>query len=89
MNGTTPSTDPTARDTRLAERGWTRRFTAASPRLEEMVTLYESTGHEVRIEPIEDAEVAAVCRACELARQASVVYTRRADRGAARESAGS
>jgi hypothetical protein len=36
----------------LEAEGWTWRFAAASPRLEEMADLYRSLGHEVRLEPL-------------------------------------
>ena len=47
--------------------GWERRFVAAPPRLEEAVTLFEASGFEVRLEPIERDERPAECGDCQLA----------------------
>lgn len=57
---------------------WERRFAAAPPRLAEMVMLYESLGYEVRLEPVERAELPVSCDNCALALSLSrAIYTRR------------
>lgn len=57
---------------------WERRFAAAPPRLAEMVTLYESLGYDVRLEPVERAELPVSCDNCALALSLSrTIYTRR------------
>lgn len=65
------------RDLALAREGWRRRFVGAPPRLTEMVELYESLGHEVRLEPLLEEDLAATCAGCVVALTAfRVVYTR-------------
>ena len=62
----------------LAREGWTRRFVAAPPRLQEAASLYESLGYEVHLEPITREELQAECEDCHLAAQLfRVIYTRR------------
>lgn len=66
------------RETGLAREGWTRRFTAAPPRLEEAVELYESLGYEVRLEPPSPDELREECEGCPLTPALfRVIYTRR------------
>lgn len=61
-----------------AQEQWERRFAAAPPRLQEMVTMYESLGYEVRLEPITPAELPASCDNCAVALALSrAIYTRR------------
>ncbi len=57
--------------------GWTRRFAAAPPRLQEMVTLYESLGYEIRLEPLGSEDTPPTCGDCTIASAlARVIYTR-------------
>ena len=57
---------------------WERRFAAAPPRLQEMVTMYESLGYEVKLEPITAAELPPSCDNCAMALALSrAIYTRR------------
>lgn len=57
--------------------GWTRRFVAAPPRLQEAVELYRELGLEVRLERPGPEDLAEVCEGC-LAAAAlfRVIYTR-------------
>ena len=65
------------RDTELAADGWERRFVGSPPRLAEMVELYESLGHEVHLESLEDADLEDRCAGCRLALTLfRIVYTR-------------
>ena len=54
----------------LEKQGWTRQFEAAEPRLSEAVSMYEETGYEVHLEPLdvsqadENSEECKRCRAC-------------------------
>lgn len=62
----------------LEESGWTRRYVGAPPQLDDQVELYESLGLEVRLEPVEPADLADLCAGCSLATSLfRVVYTRR------------
>jgi len=68
-----------ARDRALAEDGWCRRFVGAPPRLEEVVELYRSLGHEVRLESVIEQDLDHDCAGCTLALSLfRIVYTRRA-----------
>lgn len=72
---------PGERDRRLAEQGWVRRFVAAPPRLEEWRALYETLGHEVRLERPGEEELAEACAGCGLALELfRVLYTREGPR---------
>lgn len=65
------------RDAALAGDGWHRRFIGGPPRLAEMVELYESLGHEVRLESLEDDDLEDQCAGCRLALTLfRIVYTR-------------
>ncbi len=79
MGGTTGSRDLEAwREGQLARAGWTRRFIAGPPRLEEAVELYETLGYEVRLEPVSSEELREECEGCALAPALfRVIYTRR------------
>lgn len=69
---------PGERDRRLARAGWTRRFVAGPPRLDEAVALYRSLGLEVRLERPEPVELAEACGDCRLALELfRILYTRR------------
>jgi hypothetical protein len=58
--------------------GWERRFIAGPPRLAEVVELYRSLGHEVRLESVRPDELERHCRDCALALALfRVVCTRR------------
>lgn len=73
-----PGLRPGERDRRLADRGWVRRFVAAPPRLREAVELYESTGHEVRLERPGPDELSDACGGCAAAVELfRIIYTRR------------
>lgn len=62
----------------LARAGWTRRFVAGPPRLQEAVELYEALGYEVCLEPVSPAELGDECEACALAPALfRAIYTRR------------
>ena len=72
----TPRTEE--KDRELARSGWIRRFVGGPPRLGELRELYESLGHEVRLERLSPEELAEECRDCRLALELfRVVYTRR------------
>ncbi|HEX6135907.1 MAG TPA: hypothetical protein VFZ24_18180 [Longimicrobiales bacterium] len=61
----------------LERAGWTRRFAAAPPRLDEMIELYRSLGLEVRLEPVDPATLDADCAGCFAAAAATrIIYTR-------------
>jgi hypothetical protein len=65
------------RDADLVEHGWTRRFVAAPPRLQEVADLYRELGHEVRLEPVRQDELGSSCEDCALALSLfRTVYTR-------------
>ncbi len=67
------------------EKGWTRQFEAAEPRLSEAVGLYEEMGLEVRLEPLDVCAEEAPghdcdsCRACFLGIEDRyrVIFTRK------------
>ena len=54
----------------LEKQGWKLQFEAAEPRLSEAVSMYEETGYEVHLEPLDvseadrDSEECKRCRAC-------------------------
>lgn len=65
------------RDEELLQAGWTRRFVGAPPRLQEMISLYESLGYEVHLDPVPPEELEDDCQGCRLAVTLfRVVYTR-------------
>ena len=65
------------KDAELAREGWIRRFVGGPPRLREVRELYESLGHEVRLETLSPEELAEECGDCRLALELfRVVYTR-------------
>jgi hypothetical protein len=58
--------------------GWTRRFAAAPPRLEEMSRTYAEIGLAVLHEPLDDSLLDAGCTGCAPARATfRVIYTRK------------
>lgn len=61
----------------LERDGWTRRFVAAPPRLDEMVALYGSLGFDVRVEPLDAGELDDDCADCLTGEAPRIVYTRR------------
>lgn len=66
------------KDAELAREGWSRRFVGGPPRLREVRELYESLGHEVRLETLSPEELAEECGDCRLALELfRVVYTRK------------
>jgi hypothetical protein len=72
----TPRTEQ--KDQELARDGWIRRFVGGPPRLLEIREVYETLGHEVRLETLSPAELAEECGDCRLALELfRVVYTRR------------
>ncbi len=65
------------RDQELAGPGWTRRFTAAPPRLNELRELYATLGYEVMLDPLLPGELADECEGCTLALSLfRMIYTR-------------
>jgi len=72
----TPRTE--RKDAELAREGWIRRFVGGPPRLLEIREVYETLGHEVRLETLSPDELAEECGDCRLALELfRVVYTRR------------
>ena len=72
----TPRTE--RKDEELAREGWIRRFVGGPPRLLEVREIYETLGHEVRLETLSPEELAEECGDCRLALELfRVVYTRR------------
>lgn len=69
-----------ARDASPELAGWTRRFTAMGPRLNEAVELYRGLGFEIRLEPgepqAETAPDASGCAQCFVMTLARTIYTR-------------
>lgn len=64
------------READLITQGWTRRFVAAPPRLQEVAELYAALGYEVRLEQVDGEELADQCRSCALAAGLlKIVYT--------------
>lgn len=71
----TPRTEQ--KDAELAREGWIRRFVGGPPRLVEIREVYETLGHEVRLETLSPEELAEECGDCRLALELfRVVYTR-------------
>jgi hypothetical protein len=79
----------TEREQELHNEGWVRRFVASEPRLSEMATLYEESGFEVHLEPIENVRDlnpdSAECQQCTVCfdgveDQYKVLFTRPATR---------
>ncbi len=69
----------------LEAEGWTRRFTAIGPRLNEAVELYRGLGYELRLEPADAGEVGLsdeTCAQCLVMTLARTIYTRRPVTGA-------
>jgi hypothetical protein len=67
------------RDAELVRAGWSRRFTAAPPRLQEMAELYRSFGLEVHLEPLAGTDFTGDCAGCHAAAAAArTIYTREA-----------
>jgi hypothetical protein len=68
----------------LVREGWTRRFVASEPRLNEALELYRSMGNEVHLEPLPPVdcdsagEESEECRACfkGFENQYKIIYTR-------------
>ncbi|MFQ6123973.1 MAG: hypothetical protein ACE5R6_05115 [Candidatus Heimdallarchaeota archaeon] len=63
----------------LEKEGWTRQFTIEEHRVSEYVELYESLGHEVRVEPVEPSDLEMEeCQACYAAdcEKYRTIYTR-------------
>ena len=66
-----------SRDALLSAQGWTRRFSAGPPRLEEAVEGYRELGFEVLLEPV-DTSRGSGCTVCiiEHPDDVKVIYTR-------------
>ncbi len=65
--------------TQLEKEGWTRQFTIEEHRVSEYVEVYESLGHEVRVEPMVPSELdMEECQACYAAEcdKYRTIYTR-------------
>ncbi len=76
MTATALTSPRPARDEVLARDGWTRRFTAAAPRIAEVRDLYDSLGLEVLLDPLQAGELAQDCEGCLVALATfRVVYT--------------
>jgi hypothetical protein len=73
------SEDQLRADPALIAEGWERRFVTDPSRLDEIVTLYEGLGYEVRAEPVRPAELGEHCDECELVSllRFHTIYTRR------------
>jgi hypothetical protein len=69
------------REEELKKEGWIRQFTADEPRLSEAVEEYQELGFEVRLEPVDPAEMEGDCTSCLLAAidRYKTIYTRRRD----------
>ena len=67
----------TTKKSQLEKEGWIRQFTIEEHRVSEYVELYESLGHEVRVEPIDPSELGE-CQACYTAEcnKYRTIYTR-------------
>ncbi|MDX1622904.1 MAG: hypothetical protein R3199_02870 [Gemmatimonadota bacterium] len=62
----------------LESRGWTFRFVAGPPRLDEVVALYEKMGYEVRLGTADSPVEEPGCATCAPGLDGSkAVYTRR------------
>lgn len=62
----------------LEAEGWVRRFTAAPARAQEAREMYESLGHEVRLELVPAEELRDECSGCAVALSLyRIIYTRR------------
>jgi hypothetical protein len=72
------------RDTELTAAGWTRQFSASSPRLDDAVEAYREMGLDVRLEPVDLCSGEGGCLACltENPEFVKVIYTRPAGEGA-------
>ena len=62
----------------LIAEGWVRRFLVGPERQQEVCELYESLGHEVRLEKLEPEAFAESCGACPavVCRNHLLLYTR-------------
>ncbi|MAF26996.1 MAG: hypothetical protein QF819_10335 [Gemmatimonadota bacterium] len=62
----------------LEAQGWVRRNLSDPSRVDEVVELYESLGHEVRIEKLGPEDFADACESCALSVCSSyvMIYTR-------------
>jgi hypothetical protein len=71
---------PKGRGIQLQEQGWTRRFSAMGPRLNEAVELYCQLGFETLLEPAdlveENVPGAGGCERCIVTTLARTIYTR-------------
>jgi len=87
MNECLEMKDERSETVTLESRGWTRQFIANEPRLTEAVELYEDSGFEVHLEPLQKEpgcdsragpEDAQECRVCfeGIEDQYRVIYTR-------------
>jgi len=75
----------TKREKQLMKDGWQRRFIASESRLSQMAQMYEETGFEVHLEPLETVEElnpdSEECRQCKMCfegfeDQYKVIFTR-------------
>lgn len=66
-------------DPQLSAAGWERRFMADPERATEATELYRSMGFEVRVEPVQTAELSAWCHGCQIlvCRSFKTIYTRK------------
>ena len=76
-------TEPRQRDdsgAALERAGWTRRFSAIGPRLNEAVELYQGLGFDIRLEPAgprsEEIADRSGCAQCFVMSPARTIYTR-------------
>ena len=72
-----------AKRSQLEKEGWTRQFTIEEHRVSEYVEVYESLGHEVRVEPVVPSELEMEkCQACYAAEcdKYRTIYTRQKQR---------
>ena len=78
-----PMEQKSPRDAELTAQGWTRQFSAGSPRLEEAVENYRELGFEIILEPVDLNPSDGTCTSCmsENPDLVRVIYTRPSEPG--------
>ena len=84
LEGTKPAVSEEAAgairpDPKLVAEGWRQRNVSGPDRVEELSELYESLGHEVRIETLSPSSFGSACEGCAVVACTSyvVIYTRK------------